>query len=634
MRIGLPLDGWDLAVVDADGHPVPPGATGELIIGGVGLARYLDPAKDAEKYAPMPEPRLGARLPQRRPRGQRADRPALRRPRRRPGQARRAPHRARRGRQRPAGACPAVTSAAAAVRRTRAGNSLLVGYVTVDEGFDQAAALGAAARAPAGRPGAAAGRRRRACPPAPRARSTATPCRGRCRARPPSRRRRPRRGRVVGGRAVAGRPRGRRSRAATPTSSTSAAAASPPPSWSRACASATPRSSSATSTSTPTLGGARRPPRQPWRRRRRPSATAVRPTPLKTQAGQVVATVLVRCLAAPALAVLGGPGLRGARRARRPRLAAPTCRVAAAAARAPLFVTAPGPDAGRRRPGCGPAAARVRPGRPPARRARPTCGCGWPTRVADELGADRPRRRPADHLVRPPARRPGRAATSTCTPCRPSPGLLTPRPRAASVEPEVDLTGYWVDGDVLHLGAVTVGRARPHRGPQHAAARGRRRRRRRGRARVGGLRRRSRRGSSGRARPPCAAPTTRAARGASGRPEPRWWVGGVRRRRAAAARLLPVLAGVVAALLPLLLADRPGGARRPAAGCSSGCRSPRSSAWWCWPCSCWRRRPRRRPRDRPPACTRCAAGRRWRSGPRCGCSTRPAPGCSRSTPRP
>ncbi|TQJ11093.1 amino acid adenylation domain-containing protein, partial [Lapillicoccus jejuensis] len=54
IRIGLPLDGWDLAVVGADGRPVPEGETGELIIGGVGLARYLDPAKDAEKYAPMP----------------------------------------------------------------------------------------------------------------------------------------------------------------------------------------------------------------------------------------------------------------------------------------------------------------------------------------------------------------------------------------------------------------------------------------------------------------------------------------------------------------------------------------------------------------------------------------------------
>ncbi|MCC4908870.1 Pls/PosA family non-ribosomal peptide synthetase [Microbacterium sp. cx-59] len=54
VRIGLPLDGWALAVVDADGFRVPEGGTGELIIGGVGLARYLDPEKDAQKYAPMP----------------------------------------------------------------------------------------------------------------------------------------------------------------------------------------------------------------------------------------------------------------------------------------------------------------------------------------------------------------------------------------------------------------------------------------------------------------------------------------------------------------------------------------------------------------------------------------------------
>lgn len=54
VRIGLPLDGWDLAVVDAHDVPVAEGEIGELIIGGVGLARYLDPLKDAEKYAPMP----------------------------------------------------------------------------------------------------------------------------------------------------------------------------------------------------------------------------------------------------------------------------------------------------------------------------------------------------------------------------------------------------------------------------------------------------------------------------------------------------------------------------------------------------------------------------------------------------
>ena len=64
-----------LAVVDADGRPVAEGEVGELIIGGVGLARYLDPAKDAEKYAPPRRPRLGARLPLRRPGALRA-RPA------------------------------------------------------------------------------------------------------------------------------------------------------------------------------------------------------------------------------------------------------------------------------------------------------------------------------------------------------------------------------------------------------------------------------------------------------------------------------------------------------------------------------------------------------------------------------
>ncbi|GMA39063.1 amino acid adenylation protein [Mobilicoccus caccae] len=53
VRIGLPLDGWDLAVVDADGIEVEDGQTGELVIGGVGLARYLDPEKDAATYAPM-----------------------------------------------------------------------------------------------------------------------------------------------------------------------------------------------------------------------------------------------------------------------------------------------------------------------------------------------------------------------------------------------------------------------------------------------------------------------------------------------------------------------------------------------------------------------------------------------------
>ncbi len=54
VRIGHPLAGWDLAVVDKQGQQVEEGDVGELVIGGVGLARYLDPARDAEKYAAAP----------------------------------------------------------------------------------------------------------------------------------------------------------------------------------------------------------------------------------------------------------------------------------------------------------------------------------------------------------------------------------------------------------------------------------------------------------------------------------------------------------------------------------------------------------------------------------------------------
>lgn len=53
VRIGLPLAGWNLAVVGEDGHPVRWGEVGELVIGGVGVARYLDPVKDAQKFTPL-----------------------------------------------------------------------------------------------------------------------------------------------------------------------------------------------------------------------------------------------------------------------------------------------------------------------------------------------------------------------------------------------------------------------------------------------------------------------------------------------------------------------------------------------------------------------------------------------------
>jgi non-ribosomal peptide synthetase-like protein len=54
VTIGWPLHGWEVAVVDDAGAPVPLGEPGELIIGGVGLGRYLDPLLDRERYAALP----------------------------------------------------------------------------------------------------------------------------------------------------------------------------------------------------------------------------------------------------------------------------------------------------------------------------------------------------------------------------------------------------------------------------------------------------------------------------------------------------------------------------------------------------------------------------------------------------
>ncbi|MBV9919402.1 MAG: non-ribosomal peptide synthetase, partial [Pseudonocardia sp.] len=55
VRIGLPLDGWQLAVIDPhDGRPMGWGEAGELVIGGIGIGRYLDPAKDSARFGPVP----------------------------------------------------------------------------------------------------------------------------------------------------------------------------------------------------------------------------------------------------------------------------------------------------------------------------------------------------------------------------------------------------------------------------------------------------------------------------------------------------------------------------------------------------------------------------------------------------
>ncbi len=140
VRIGLPLDGWDLAVVDETGAHVQPGEHGELIIGGVGLARYLDPVKDAEKYAPFPT--LGWERAYRS--GDRVvyDEQGLIFAGRGDDQVKLGGRRIELGEVDNALlALPGVVGAAAAVRRSRAGNQLLVGYVTVEDGFDPTVAV-------------------------------------------------------------------------------------------------------------------------------------------------------------------------------------------------------------------------------------------------------------------------------------------------------------------------------------------------------------------------------------------------------------------------------------------------------------------------------------------------------------
>lgn len=147
VRIGLPLAGWDLAVLDADGDPVGDGEVGELVIGGVGLARYLDVEKDAERYAPVPTLGWGrgyrsGDLVRSEPEGLifcgRAD-----------DQVKVGGRRIELGEVDAALlALPGVSGGAAAVRRSATGTPLLIGYLaSADPRFDLPAARAALVRA-------------------------------------------------------------------------------------------------------------------------------------------------------------------------------------------------------------------------------------------------------------------------------------------------------------------------------------------------------------------------------------------------------------------------------------------------------------------------------------------------------
>ena len=142
-----------------------------------------------------------------------------------------------------------------------------------------------------------------------------------------------------------------------------------------------------------------------------------------------------------------------------------------------------------------------------------------------------------------------------------------------SIEPEVDLSGHWVDGDMLHIGAIAVGADARIGARSMLVPRRRRRRRRRGGARVGGVRhgagrrvlvRRAGAAVAGAARGP----------GRTARPQPPALGGGVRRAAALLGRAPAVAVIVVGARRAAVAGSTPLDGDAALARAAPGCRSP------------------------------------------------------------
>jgi amino acid adenylation domain-containing protein len=131
VTIGWPIRGWEVAVVDELGQPVPLGEPGELAIGGVGLARYIDPSLDAERYAELPA--LGWQRAYRTGDMVRETLDGFTFIGRRDDQVKLGGRRLELGEiDAELRSVPGVRDAAATVQKTAAGNPVLVGYVVGD----------------------------------------------------------------------------------------------------------------------------------------------------------------------------------------------------------------------------------------------------------------------------------------------------------------------------------------------------------------------------------------------------------------------------------------------------------------------------------------------------------------------
>ena len=135
ISIGWPLEGWQVAVLDGE-RPVDPGESGELVIAGVGLGRYLDPELDATRYAGVEA--LGWRRAYRTGDIVRIGEHGLEFVGRRDDQVKVGGRRIELGEVEAAlQSAPGVRAAAVVARESSSGNKLLVGYIVADGDHDQ-----------------------------------------------------------------------------------------------------------------------------------------------------------------------------------------------------------------------------------------------------------------------------------------------------------------------------------------------------------------------------------------------------------------------------------------------------------------------------------------------------------------